>query len=580
MDTASLWSRFKPSQRSAWADMLVVALIFGIVYQVSLLATRVQAPPQIAVSIDLSIGSLPGYAGLSLARATISYLLCVIFMLTYGYAAAKLPRAEKILIPLLDILQSIPLLGFMPGIILGLTLLFPDSTIGLELAAILFMFSSQAWNMTFDYYRSLKAVPKELDELARLQGYGWYRRLTRVEMPVAMLSFVWNSMMSVAGGWFFLMVSEAFVLQDKDFRLPGLGAYMSVAIQNNDPQAMLAAVLTMLLLIVLLDIFIWRPMVTWAQKYKIEEQSGIDNPRSRVLDLYRRSRLVKALKQKLMDPLLHKIDAWMLLRAERQHDPIQELAPRLRKRITPYEPLLWIIVGFMAAQSLSRAREIVSHLGGEDWGQVAIESLLTTGRVFLATVLSTLWTVPVGVKIGSSPVWSKRLQPVVQILASFPAPMIFPVAIIGFEALGLPVGVSAALLMMLGAQWYILFNVIAGASAIPNELRELSISSGFSRVTRWKVLVLPAIFPYLVTGWITAAGGSWNATIVTEYFVLNDRVLQTTGLGNAINEAASTGDLYHLAVVVAVMVAIVVLLNRFLWKPLQQLAESRYAMNR
>ncbi len=579
METASLWTRFAPSRRSLWADVLVIALIFGVVYQVSLLASRVQAPPQIAVSIDLSISSLPGYAALSLARATISYLLCVIFMLGYGYAAAKAPRAERFLIPLLDILQSIPLLGFMPGIILGLTLLFPNSTIGLELAAILFMFSSQAWNMTFDFYRSLKSVPRELDELSRLQNYGWYRRLTRVEMPVAMLSFVWNSMMSVAGGWFFLMVSEAFVLQDKDFRLPGLGAYMSVAIQNNDGKAMLAAVLTMLILIVLLDILIWRPLVAWAQKFRIEEQAGTEAPTSSMLNLYRRSRLIIAIRENLIDPNAAKLDRWLMNWAEKRQEKT-EFAPRIRERLTGFEPLLWISIGFLAAHSVGKVAEIISNLRGEDWGQIALESALTTGRVFLATLLSTLWAVPVGVKIGSNPVWAKRLQPVVQILASFPAPMIFPVAILGFEFVGIPAGLSAALLMMLGAQWYILFNVIAGASVIPAELRELAKSSGFSRWTRWKVLILPAIFPYLVTGWITAAGGSWNATIVTEYFVIKGHDIRTKGLGSAINDAAATGDLYHLSVVVGVMVAIVVLLNRYLWKPLSVLAESKYAMNR
>jgi len=579
METASLWTRFVPSRRSLWADVLVIALIFGVVYQISLLASRVQAPPQIAVSIDLSISSLPGYAALSLARATISYLLCVIFMLGYGYAAAKAPRAERILIPLLDILQSIPLLGFMPGIILGLTLLFPNSTLGLELAAILFMFSSQAWNMTFDFYRSLKSVPRELDELSRLQNYGWYRRLTRVEMPVAMLSFVWNSMMSVAGGWFFLMVSEAFVLQDKDFRLPGLGAYMSVAIQDNDGKAMFAAVLTMLILIVLLDILIWRPLVAWAQKFRIEEQAGTEVPTSSMLNLYRRSRLVAALREKLIDPNLAKLDRGLMNWAEKRQEKA-EFVPRIRDRLTGFEPLLWISIGFLAAHSIGKVAEIISNLRGEDWGQIALESALTTGRVFLATLLSTLWAVPVGVKIGSNPVWAKRLQPVVQILAAFPAPMIFPVAILGFEFVGIPAGLSAALLMMLGAQWYILFNVIAGASVIPAELRELAKSSGFSRWTRWKVLILPAIFPYLVTGWITAAGGSWNATIVTEYFVIKGHDIRTKGLGAAINDAAATGDLYHLSVVVGVMVAIVVLLNRYLWKPLSVLAESKYAMNR
>jgi NitT/TauT family transport system permease protein len=561
------------SRRLAWADLVVVGTLGGVVFAASRFAQGAVLPLRPTVEIDLSAWALPGYTLLSLARGLAAYAMSLLFTLVYGYWAARDQRAERVLVPLLDVLQSVPVLGFMPGLVLSLVALFPRSNTGLELAAILMIFTGQAWNMTFSFYRSVRSVPPVQLEVARHYRFSWWQRFRQVELPSATIGLVWNSMMSMAGGWFFLMVSEAFVLGDRDFRLPGLGAYMSVAVARGDGRAMLAAVLAMTLMIVALDQLLWRPVVVWSQRFRQEEGTGGGElARSWVLDLLRRSRLVRA--------------ARLALRRRRRRPAARPPRPvppdagpsRASARTTRLlsAVLFATLLGLLALGAVELIR-LVHHLPGQAWLETLAAAAATLGRVLAALALGTLWALPAGLAIGLSPRLSRLLQPVVQVVASFPAPMLFPAVVALLASLGIGLGAGSVVLMLLGTQWYVLFNVVAGAMAVPADLREAAASY---RITGWRsfrTLLLPAVLPYLVTGWVTAAGGAWNASIVSEYVAYRGHVATTFGLGARISAAAEAADFPVLAASVVVMSASVVLFNRLVWRPLNDLAERRYS---
>jgi NitT/TauT family transport system permease protein len=554
------------SRRLGWADLAVVGTLGGLVFAASRFVHGAALPLRPSVEIDLSPWALPGYTLLSLARGLVAYAVSLGFTLVYGYWAARDRLAERVLVPLLDVLQSVPVLGFMPGLVLSLVALLPRSNAGLELAAVLMIFTGQAWNMTFSFYRSVRAVPAIQLEVARHYRFGWWQRFRQVELPSATIGLVWNSMMSMAGGWFFLMVSEAFVLGDRDFRLPGLGAYMSVAVARGDGRAMVAAVVAMIAMIVALDQLLWRPVVVWSQRFRQEEGAGAgEEARSWFLDLLRRSRLLRALRRRLR-----------------------------RRRVAPVRPpaaapsgsrggarllsglLSLVLVGLLALGGVELVR-LVRHLPGRAWLETLAAAGATLGRVLAALALGTAWALPAGLAIGLSPRLSRLLQPVVQVMASFPAPMLFPAVVALLAWLGVGLGAGSVVLMLLGTQWYVLFNVVAGAMAVPADLREAARSY---RLTGWRgfrALLLPAVLPYLVTGWVTAAGGAWNASIVSEYVSFRGQVSTTFGLGARVSAAAEAADFPLLAASVVVMSAVVVLFNRLVWRPLDDLAERRYA---
>jgi NitT/TauT family transport system permease protein len=562
------------SRRIGWTDLALVAGLGGTIFGVVRLAREWTGALRPAVEIDLSLAALPGYALLSLSRGLAAYALSLVFTLVYGYWAARDRVAERVLIPTLDVLQSIPVLGFMPGLVLGLVAAFPQSNVGLELASVVMIFTGQAWNMTFSFYHSLRSIPRDMTEVATLARFGWWQRFRWVELPFATIGLVWNSMMSMAGGWFFLMVSEAFVLGSHDFRLPGLGSYMSVAVAGGDGRAMLAAVVAMALMIVALDQLLWRPVVVWAQKFRVEESGQAEAMQSWFLDFLRRSRILP----------------WV---AARLHGVARALSPA---RPTPVERARRVARPSRGGGALSLAL-FAALLGLLGWGALALLHLLrgvplaawggigaaavmTLGRVLLATALGTLWTVPAGLAIGLSPRVSRILQPVVQVVASFPAPMLFPAVVAALSAAGVGLGWGSVLLMLLGTQWYVLSNVIAGATAIPADLREAARVYRLGTLQRLRALYLPAIFPYLVTGWVTAAGGAWNASIVSEYMSFRGRVLATEGLGARISVAAASGDLAALAAAITVMAALVALFNRLVWRRLNGVAEERFSLAR
>lgn len=565
---------FYPFRRRRVVDVFVILMGCALLYGLVQLGRQWTGAHRPAVEISLSIWSLPKYTFFSMMRGLAAYALSLCFTLVYAFWAAKDERAEKLLVPILDILQSIPVLGFMPGLVLALVALFPGSNLGLELAAVVMIFTGQAWNMTFSLYHSLKSVPGEMQEAATVYRFNWWQRFKWVELPYGTTGLVWNSMMSMAGGWFFLMITEAFKLGDKDFRLPGLGSYMSVAVERGNTFAMIAAVVAMVAMIVFLDQVLWRPVVVWAQRFRVEETAQADVPQSWLLKLLRRSRLIR----------------WMEARRSRRRHHPKPVSQRFRtahahsvhgwslRRWASNASLagLLILVLFSTVELV----KFLAHVGGAQWLILLKAGGLTLSRVIVSTALGTLWAVPAGLAIGLSPRLSKSLQPVVQVAASFPAPMLFPLVIAALAHIGVGLNYGCVVLMLLGTQWYILFNVIAGAMAIPGDLKEAAVSFGLPWWQRMKALYLPATFPYLVTGWVTAAGGAWNASIVAEYYDLKGVTLSTFGLGSTVSSAAYHKDLSLLAAGVLVMSAIVVIFNRIVWKPLYKLSQTRYSLTK
>ncbi len=560
------------ARRAPWVDVLVAVAAGALVLAFLGLAREWAHAPRPKADIDLSPLALPRYAALSLARGLAAYVLSLAFALPCGWAAARSRAAERVLVPLLDVLQSIPVLGFMPAFVLALASAFPRSNAGLELAAVLMIFTGQVWNLAFSFYRSVRDVPRELDEAATFYRFSRGERLWHLELPVSAIGLVWNSMMSMAGGWFFLMISEAFVLGGRDYRLEGLGAYMSEAVARGDAAAMALGVGAMAAMIVLLDQVVWRPAAAWAQRFRLEEGGEVEPASSWFLDVLRRSRLLRAAHSALRP-------------APRRARPSR---PPLPARAAPARggPGRALALGALAALAILLAARgldvgrLLRRGARAEWGGVLAGAGLTTARVLLAIALGTLWTVPAGLAIGLWPRLGRALQPLVQVAASFPAPMLFPAAVAAFHWAGLSLGWGSVLLMVLGTQWYVLFNVVAGASAIPAELREAARVHRLGPIDRLRSLYLPATFPYLVTGWVTAAGGAWNASIVAEYVTVRGRTLLTEGLGARISAAAAAGDLATLGAALAVMSTLVLLLNRLVWHRLHHLAETRFAFAR
>ena len=561
-------------RRVSWLDLGVLGFLALCAYGITRVAGEWRAPLREAVVIDLSLRSLPLYTFFSLCRGLAAFALSFLFTLGYGYVAARVKLADKVLLPLLDILQSIPVLGFMPGLVLALAALFPHSNTGLELAAILMIFTGQVWNMTFSFYHSLRAIPSELLEAASIYRFGLWRRFSRVELPYSAVGLIWNGMMSMAGGWFFLTINEAFRLGDRDFRLPGVGAYMSVAIDSGDQGAMLAAIVAMIAMIVVLDQLFWRPLVAWSEKFKFEDVGGGAPPQSWVLDLLRSSELLHAAGRWLR-PLSGRIAKALSLRARPAGPPAAEKSGVSRGFI-----LLASLLGVACVWGTVHLVALLSTLHAHHWAEIGKATALTLLRTTAAVALGSLWTIPAGVYIGTHPKASRLLQPIVQIAASFPAPMLFPIVLALLAGAHVGLGLGSVALMMLGTQWYILFNVVAGAMSIPHELVEVAQVYRFGRWQRWTQLLLPGVFPALVTGWVTAAGGAWNASIVSEYVHTAKEVKVTSGLGALISIAAEKGDLALLAAGVLTMAAVVVLINRLFWKRLYALAERRYSLGR
>ncbi len=574
--------RPRKPRRFGGIDLVVFLAFIATATLIVLAAARWTTPLTPAVTIDLSPSVLPVYAGYSLLRMVLAYLLSLVFTLVYGQIAATNRRAELVMVPLLDILQSIPILSFLPAVTLALVAAFPHSNIGLELASVILIFTSQAWNMTFSFYHSVRTLPADLQEVSAITRLRPWRRFLVLELPSSMIGLIWNSMMSWAGGWFFLMASEQLTIGNRSFQLPGLGSYLQAAANAGNTGAILLGLATLIVLIVLLDLLFWRPLVAWADKFKVELSSGADAPHSPVLDALRRSALIALVNRKVFRPLgrvlASLLDRLQPLPGASSPAPM----PVQASRFPPVRKVAgWVFVFLLAVLALFGLWSMLRLLIQVDlgtWGTLLLAAFATWLRTLAALLIGIAWTVPAGVAIGLSPKWSRRLQPVVQVIASIPATARFPVLLLAL--LGLPGGLSwaAILLMLLGTQWYILFNVIAGAMAIPTDLREASTVYHVSGWRRWRTLILPAIFPYLVTGMLTASGGAWNASIVSEYVQFNNHITSTFGLGASIASAAAAANFPVLLAATLLMAIFVVILNRLAWKRLYALAERRYTL--
>jgi NitT/TauT family transport system permease protein len=536
------------------------------------------ARPMPAVAISHSVRALPLYACYSLGRMGIAYLLSLLFAVSYGYTAAYNPRVEAWMIAVLDILQSIPVLSFLPPVMLAMMALVPGHQLGIELGSILLIFTGQVWNLAFSFYSSLKSIPREMIEASRIYRYSAWQRFWQLEMPFAAIGLVWNSIVSVSVCWFFLITCEMFPLGARQFRLPGLGSYLQTAASADpvDTHALLWGLAVLVLIIVATDQLLWRPLIAWSDKFKFEQTESTTRATSPVLELLQRSTTLTRLPARAFTALEERI--LRRLSTTRECKVVQPIDDDSGKggRLIPY--LLAFFAGLAVLWGASQAYHM---LHGVTWPEIRL-LLLGAGATYLRVaatlILGALWTIPVGVAIGLNPRLARILQPVTQVLASIPATALFPVLMLGLISLGGGLGIGSILLMMLGTQWYILFNVIAGAMAIPSDLEEAAAVYRFTRWQRWTRLILPGIFPYLVTGMITASGGAWNASIIAEYFHIGDKTLQTLGLGAQISSASERGSFSTLLLATILMAAIVVSTNRLVWRRLYRLAETRYKL--
>lgn len=558
-----------------WQDSLLILAILCLILAIVQTATKFSGDYNPNLKIETTLNVLPGYTAQTLLRMGSAYFLSLFFTLIYAYSAYRLAIAAKILIPLLDILQSIPVLSFLPGVVLALVTLFPGQRIGVELAAILLIFTGMTWNMTFSFYQSLCGIPRELKEAAKIYRLNAWQQFWTLELPAGAIGLVWNSVMSVAGGWFFLIAIESFTLGDKSFQLPGLGSYLGKAANEGNFGAIAWGLAVLVSVIIAIDFLVWQPLIAWAEKFKFEMVEATNSPQSPVLNFLRRSPTLRIISSRLK-PIREIFNRALTT----TFTPVRPLSPS-RERTKLLQWLDWLFVsGFtlIVLWGTWEAVLLLKNLSLNDWKQVITGAILTALRVICALFLSLLWTVPVGVAIGRNPRLAQILQPIVQIAASVPATALFPVLLLGLIQLGGGLQVGSIALMMLGTMWYVLFNVIAGAQAIPSELFEAARIYKLSLLERWRNLILPGIFPYLITGVITAVGGAWNASIVSEYVQFKGQVIATPGLGETISQATAANNSPLLLAATGVMSLLVVMTNRLVWRPLYRLAQEKYQL--
>jgi NitT/TauT family transport system permease protein len=557
-------------------DLAVGAALLALVYGLLRLAPALDAPflpTEAPSSISTDPANLPYYAVRSLLRMFTGLVLSVLFTFVYATAAARLRRAGKVLIPLLDILQSVPVLGFLTVTVTAFIALFPGSSLGLECASVFAIFTSMAWNLTFAFYHSLVSQPRDLDESARVMRLSKWQRFWQLDVPSGMIPLVWNGMMSFGGAWFFLAASEAISVEGRNYALPGIGSYVAVAMREGSLGDVGIAIAVMVVMVVGVNFLFWRPMVAWAERFRTEESGAADKPRSFTLNVLRRSSIPE-LAARPLRPVGRLLDRITLPFGLAEY-PLSVPPGRRRAADVASGAVVLALIAYGVWQALEYVHTTVGF--GQFWYAFGLGAA-TFSRVVVVVVLATVVWVPIGVWIGMNPKVSRLAQPLVQVAASFPANFLFPFAAAFFVATGLSLNIGGILLMALGAQWYILFNVIAGASAIPSDLREAMQDVGVTGWLRWRGFILPAVFPAYVTGGITAAGGAWNASIVAEWIDYGNHHLAATGLGAYIAQAATAGDLAKVLVGVAVMSVYVVALNRLVWRRLYRLADTRFSL--
>ncbi len=571
LSRSQVLQRSWPFVLDIFVALIGLACFYGVVQIARLWIGHIE--PEVVIS--LSPRALPRYALYSIVRMGLAYLLSLVFAIGYGYLAAYSRRLEALMIAALDILQSIPVLSFLPGVMLAMVALFPSRQIGLELGAIVLIFTGQVWNMAFSFYSSLKSLPKELVEASSIYGYSRFQRLLQLELPFSAIGLVWNSMVSVAGGWFFLMACEMFVLGSRDFRLPGLGSYLQTAASAGNVTAIFWGLAVMIAIIVATDQLLWRPIIAWSDRFKFEQVESSKRVRSPLLYALQESTVLRRLRDHTVKPWTERMYRHFSTRR------LQTTAYAAAQHRQPSRVLRGIVYATLLAVVLLSAAHALQLLRSLHWADLRLIFMgagATFLRVLISLLLATLWTVPAGVAIGFHPRLARVAQPIAQIAASVPATALFPVLLLVLIRHGGGMNTAAILLMLLGTQWYILFNVIAGAIAIPTDLKEVARLFHFTQWQRWKTVILPGIFPFLITGLVTASGGAWNASIVAEYFRLKNNTLTAFGLGAEISAATDSGRFAVLLLATIVMALMVVTINRLVWRPLFRLAETRYRL--
>jgi NitT/TauT family transport system permease protein len=561
--------RLLPSRWDLLAAILVLGFIILFADASRLLLQPISSITGHSMSLDPRL--LPAYALRTALRMLIAMGVSLAFTFTYATWAAKSPRAGTLLVPLLDILQSVPILSFLSVTVVWFLSLSPGRILGAELACVFAIFTSQAWNMAFSFYQSLRTVPEELTEAGRVFGLTGWARFWRIEAPFGMPALIWNMMMSMSGGWFFVTISEAISVGNTNIALPGIGSYIAVAIAQKNLAAIIYAIIAMLVVILVYDQLMFRPLVAWADRFRTDNEQSEESPQSWALTVYRRSSLLD-----LLTTSFEQIMRWSYNWHPPHFGPRAAL-PEAGSRVADY---VWYAI--LAGLGLYGVFEIWNfahaNLTWADLGQAFGLGLITMTRVLVLIALtSVIWT-PIGVYVGMRPRLTQIVQPVAQFLAAFPANILFPLAVSLIVIFKLDPDIWLSPLMVLGTQWYILFNVIAGASVMPKELRDASDNFGLTGWLWWRKVALPAVFPYYVTGAITASGGSWNASIVAEVASWGTTTLHAHGLGGYIADAVTKGDFRRVVIGTAVMSFFVVVINRLIWRPLYWLAERKYKL--
>ena len=557
---------------SRW-DVLAILLILGLLIFLGEasrnlfepLAELQRQPP------SLDPRNLPEYAARTTLRILIAMVLSLVFTFTYATLAAKSRSAERLLVPLLDILQSVPILGFISVTVVFFMSLAPGRVLGAEFASIFAIFTSQAWNMAFSFYQSLRTVPIELEEATRNFRLSAWMRFWRLDVPFAIPQLIWNMMMSMSGSWFFVVASEAISVGNTTVTLPGIGSYIALAIEHRDLAAVIWAIGTMLIVILIYDQVLFRPLVAWADRFRFEQEPGVPAPQSWAFDVLRRSRIVERLRERVT-ALWRSSLRWRRSRKTPSGAPAQRAGRALALLFT-------VVVPVLAAAALWQvATFAMTGIALRDVGVAMLLGFATLARVVVLIAIASLIWVPIGVSVGTRPRVAVFVQPVAQFLAAFPANLLFPIVVSGIVAWQLNPNIWLSPLMILGTQWYILFNVIAGAAAIPAELRAVAVNLRVRGWLWWRRIALPAVLPYYVTGAITASGGSWNASIVAEVASWGNEHLQAEGLGAYIAEQTDAGDFHRIVLGIAVMSLFVVVINRVFWRPLYRYAERKFRL--
>ena len=554
-------------------DLIALPLVIAMLLIVGHASRQMAVPFHLGESLQISLDprGLPEYALYTVLRMLAALAASTVFTLVYAWFAANNRYAEKVLVPLLDVLQSVPILGYLSITVTGFIALFPGSLLGLQFAVIFAVWTSQAWNMTFSLYQSLKTVPRDLGEASTLFRLGAWQRFWKLELPYAAPGLLWNAMMSMSGGWFFVVAAEALTVSGQQVSVPGIGSYIAAAIAAKNLGAIGWAILAMVAVILLYDTLLFRPIVAWADKFRLDNTVSVDAPRSFVLDFLRRTRLTQRLAR--IPALLWELSVRLL-------PPVPRDKPLARRQPVWADRMFYLLVALLSAGLLGALFFVLPRdFGWPQVGHVLLLGLITAFKVFALVALSALIWVPVGIWIGLRPRWAAVAQPVAQFLAAFPANLLFPLVVVAIVHWHLSVNVFTAPLMILGSQWYILFSVIGGASALPGDLREAGRNLGLRGWLLWRRLYLPAVFPAFVTGALTASGGAWNASIVAEVVSWGSHTLVATGLGAYITEATQTGQTLKVGLGVGVMALYVIAINRLVWHRLYEIAATRVRLD-